>query len=192
MDNKITIGVGVVVLAGVGYYFYNKNKKSSLNKPTTDVVMSKTSTFDREKASREFAKFAFPFIDKRNKEQIKNNSLQQAIQEAKIRELKASELKKYANANVIYDSRIKDLANTLYDYNGTLVRPIKQLTELSLYETMLDMLNTITDDSDAEFFVKEYKKIIEFGEKSYNPDLDTQIRFKGFEKKYPKLDGFSF
>lgn len=182
MDNKITIGVGVVVLAGVGYYFYNKNKKSSLNKPTTDVVMSKTSTFDREKASREFAKFAFPILDKRNKEQ-----------EAKILELQAIELKKYANATGIYDAKMKVLANTLNDYRGQIkqqVTSVRQKTELELYENMLEMLNIITDDSDAEFFVKEYKKIVEFGEKSYNTDLDTQIRIKGLEKKYPKLRGF--
>jgi hypothetical protein len=182
MENSIKIGVGVVVLAGVGYYFYNKNKKSSLNKPTTDVVMSKTSTFDREKASREFAKFAFPIMAKRYQEQIKNNPLQ---------ELKVLELKKYANATGISNAQMTVLANTLNDYRGT-VKSTQLKTELELYENMLEMLNKITDDSDAEFFVKEYKKIVEFGDKSYNPDLDTQIRIKGFAKKYPRLDGFNF
>jgi hypothetical protein len=52
---------------------------------------------------------------------------------------------------------------------------------------MLTKLNKITDDSDAEFFVNQYKKIIELGERNYKPDLDTQIRFDSFTKKYPNV-----
>ena len=83
MDNKITLGIGVLAVAGVGYYLYTKNKKNELSVPTTTSVVAptttdvvntpKVSTFDRDKASREYAKFAFPILEKRRKEA--NNGL---------------------------------------------------------------------------------------------------------------------
>lgn len=180
MDNKTTIGIGVVLLAGVGYYLYTKNKKNQtplVNMPNKPALP----TFDRDKASREFAKFAFPIIDKRQKEMFP--SPQPMIGNAQ----------KYSNASGVVSglSREQVLANTLNDYRTSIanIRPIVIATELSLYKKMLATLNSITDDSDAEFALNEYKKIVELGEKAYNPDLYTQIRFESFQKKYPNLVG---
>jgi hypothetical protein len=67
------------------------------------------------------------------------------------------------------------------------------MTELSIYKNILAGLNGISDDSDAEFIVNIFKKMIEAGDdRNYKPDLDTQIRIDSIEKKYPnalkKLD----
>ena len=179
MDNKTTIGIGVVLLAGVGYYLYTKNKKNQtplVNMPNKPALP----TFDRDKASREFAKFAFPIMDKARKDNlIKNNELQQKA----IEDLKRQQ----PLANL---SREQVLANSLTKYRADIAsaQPIsKPLSELLIYQTMLASLNSITDDSDAEFAFNAYKKYVELGEKAYNPDLDTQIRFESFRKKYPKF-----
>ena len=37
MENKTKIGIGVVLLAGVGYYFYNKSKSPMTNVGTAIV-----------------------------------------------------------------------------------------------------------------------------------------------------------
>lgn len=261
MDNKITLGIGVLAVAGVGYYLYTKNKKNELSVPTTtsivaptttDVVNTpKVSTFDRDKASREFAKFAFPILDKRNKEannglnlnrekiiamqtaelkamqtaeltaqqkaqmmllekirmaEIQRNNARSVIQKAladkalqKLRESMSSG--QYLNAfgtpivgNVvsaqIFDVndniRTQQLSESLVKYRNA----IPVLTELSIYKSMLEALNSITDDSDAEFALNEYKKYVELGEQNYKLDLDTQIRFESFQKKYPNLIGW--
>lgn len=62
MENKTKIGIGVVVLAGVGYYFYNKSKSPMTNVTTAIVEEPKKTGFDREKASKEFAGFGIKFI----------------------------------------------------------------------------------------------------------------------------------
>ena len=246
MDNKITVGIGVLAVAGVGYYLYTKNKKNE-NVPTSDISnMSKTegltqtvntpkvSTFDRDKASREFAKFAFPILEKRAKDannglnltkreelikaEFKEIARQEALNKLRIAQYnhdnarsvgeKASTLlvlqkikndaSQYLNAfgtavgtavgtaiPIAYnDPNIIKLSQSLVKYRGAM--PIE--SELSIYKKMLEELNKITDDSDAEFFVNEYKKIVELGERGYKPDLDTLIRIDGFSKKYPNVN----
>jgi hypothetical protein len=64
MKNKTQIGIGVVLLAGVGYYFYNKSKSSMTNISNAIVEETKISGFDREKLAKDFAGFAFPIINK--------------------------------------------------------------------------------------------------------------------------------
>jgi hypothetical protein len=39
MENKTKIGIGLVVLAGVGYYFYNKSKSPITNVTTTNLPL---------------------------------------------------------------------------------------------------------------------------------------------------------
>jgi hypothetical protein len=39
MENKTKIGIGVLVLAGVGYYFYNKSKSPITNVTTTNLPL---------------------------------------------------------------------------------------------------------------------------------------------------------
>ena len=170
-DKKIIIGVGVVALLGVGYYMMKKNKQTPLvnipNKPALP-------TFDRDKASREFAKFAFPIVNKREEESF-----------GKMPQPKS--MIGYSNASGVVSglSREQVLANTLNDYRVTIANNRPRTTELSLYKEMLAFLNAITDDSDAEFALNVYKKIVELGDSNYKPDLDTQIRFESIQKKYP-------
>lgn len=64
MENKTKIGIGVVLLAGVGYYFYNKSKSPMTNVGTPIVEEPKKSGFDREKASKELAILVFSKIMK--------------------------------------------------------------------------------------------------------------------------------
>jgi hypothetical protein len=66
MENKTKIGIGVVLLAGVGYYFYNKSKSPITNVTTAIVEEPKKNGFDREKASKEFTAFALPIINQAN------------------------------------------------------------------------------------------------------------------------------
>ena len=164
--------LGILALGGVGYFLLQKNKKTQTplvnmpNKPASP-------TFDRDKASREFAKFAFPIIDKRRKDALKSNPLIEKEKLLAIQNLQNI----YSNASGV----VSGLADTLVKYRASL--PIE--TELSLYKKMLGFLNAITDDSDAEFSFNEMKKMYELGEKAYNPDLETQIRMESISKKYP-------
>ena len=173
-DKKIIIGVGVVALLGVGYYMMKKNKQTPLvNMPNKPALP----TFDRDKASREFAKFAFPIVNKREEERFGQMPSPATIGNAK----------QYSNASGVagFLSREQVLANTLNDYRVTIADNRPRATELSLYKSMFAYLNAITDDSDAEFALNVYKKIAELGEGNYKPDLDTQIRRESIQKKYP-------
>ena len=67
MKNEIKIGVGAVLLFVVGYYFYNKNKSKKSNVNSTSSLDQSTSTLDKEKLAKEFATFAFPIFNKKNK-----------------------------------------------------------------------------------------------------------------------------
>lgn len=150
MENKTKIGIGVLLLAGVGYYFYNKSKSPMTNVTTAIVEEQKKNGFDREKASKEFTAFALPIINQLN--------IGKAQKQALIKDL---------NGNV------------------TMVKA-KLITELSVYKSMLAMLNGIPDDSDAEFTINQLRTIYESGrEQNYKPDLDTQIRFEKIQLKYP-------
>jgi hypothetical protein len=64
MENNTKIGIGVVLLAGVGYYFYNKSKSPISNVSSTNVNEPKITGFDREKASKELAVLFFPLLTK--------------------------------------------------------------------------------------------------------------------------------
>lgn len=66
MKNEIKIGIGVVLLAGVGYYFYNKNKLTTSNVDIATEYEKNPSTLDKEKLAKEFATFAFPILNKTN------------------------------------------------------------------------------------------------------------------------------
>ena len=149
MENKTKIGIGVVVLAGVGYYFYNKSKSPMTNVATAIVEEPKKSGFDREKASKEFSAFALPIVNK-----SKSN----------------------------FDTKVA----MVKDSSGNVTVVQKQpITELSIYKSTLAMLNGIPDDSDAEFTLNQFKKVYEFGDSNYKPDLDTQIRLEKIQLKYP-------
>jgi hypothetical protein len=149
MENKTKIGIGVVVLAGVGYYFYNKSKSPMTNVTTGIVEEPKKSGFDREKASKEFTAFALPILNK-----SKSN----------------------------FDTKVAMVKDS--SGNVTIV-PKQPITELSIYKKTLAMLNGIPDDSDAEFTLNQFKKIYEFGDSNYKPDLNTQIRLEKVQLKYP-------
>jgi hypothetical protein len=64
MKDEIKISIGIVVLAGVGYYFYNKNKKSVADFSNENSLNQNISTLDKEKLAKDFAGFAFPIIQK--------------------------------------------------------------------------------------------------------------------------------
>lgn len=151
MTSKTQIGIGVVLLAGVGYYFYNKNKGSISDISTTNGINQNVSTLDKEKLAKDFAGFAFPII---NKAQSGKTPMQG--------------LAKDSNGNYT-----------------VVVKPKEPTSELSLYKQMLAMLNGISDDSDAEFAYNQFKKIYEFGDSNYKPDLSTQIRLEKIQLKYP-------
>ena len=46
MKDEIKISIGIVVLAGVGYYFYNKNKKSVADFNNENSLNKNISTLD--------------------------------------------------------------------------------------------------------------------------------------------------
>ena len=152
MNIKTQIGIGVVILSGVGYYFYNKNKGSMSDISSTNSLNQNTSTLDKEKLAKEFASFVFPIINK-----------------ARSGKTPMQGLSKDSNGNY-----------TITD------KPREPMSELSIYKSMLAMLNGISDDSDALFTLNEFKKIYSLGEDSnYKPDLDTQIRLEKIGLKYP-------
>ena len=156
MDNKTTIGIGVVLLAGVGYYLYTKNKKNQtplVNMPNKPALP----TFDRDKASREWAELAF----KREAElRAKNNGVVKQ------------------GVSLVTDAKTGKITEV------PVMNEIK--SELIIYYNMLKVLNSITDDSDAEFMFNQYKTILQSkDDRNYKPDLNTQIRTDSILKKYP-------
>jgi len=158
MENNTKIGIGVLILAGVGYYFYNKNKSKISNVSATIIDEPKKSGFDREKASKEFAGFG---IKKFNEQTFKF-----ANQPTK-------------NAIVI------DAQTGLQTISMATPTKRQPITELFLYKRMLATLNGIPDDSDAEFTYNQFRTIYEIGDSKYKPDLDTQIRLEKIQEKYP-------
>jgi hypothetical protein len=155
MENKYKIGIGVILLGGIGYYFYNKNKSKISNVSTTIIDEPKKSGFDREKASKDFAGFG---IKKINEQTFKFNQ----------------------NPTM---GVITDVKTGLQTMVATPKR--EPLTELFLYKRMLATLNGIPDDSDAEFTYNQFRTIYEIGNSKYKPDLDTQIRLEKIQEKYP-------
>jgi hypothetical protein len=121
MDNKITLGIGVLAVAGVGYYLYTKNKKNELSVPTTTSVVAptttdvvntpKVSTFDRDKASREYAKFAFPILEKRRKDANNGLNLNRekiiAMQTAELKAMQTAELTAQQKAQMMLLEKIR-------------------------------------------------------------------------------------
>lgn len=157
MENNTKIGIGVVLLAGVGYYFYNKSKSPISNVSTKTVNEPKKTGFDREKASKELAKIFFALYQK-------NNPVKQPER--------------------VFVTDVK----TGLQRAVPIAMPIRRnlATELSLYKKILEGLNGISDDSDAEFIVNVYKKIAQSGDdRNFKPDLDTQIRIDKIQNKYP-------
>jgi hypothetical protein len=159
MENNTKIGIGVVLLAGVGYYFYNKSKSPISNVVSTTVNEPKKAGFDREKASKELAKIFFALYQK-------NNPVKQPQTQVFVTDVK-----------------------TGLQRAVSVVEPIRRnpITELSLYKKILEGLNGISDDSDAEFIVNVYKKFAQSGgnDRNFKPDLDTQIRIDKIQNKYP-------
>lgn len=151
MNSKTKIGIGAVLLAGVGYYFYNKNKSSIPNVNSSTSLNQKTSPLNKEKLAKDFAGFAFPIINKAQSGKTPKQGLEKDSQ---------------GNWTVV-------------------VKAKEPLSELIIYKSTLAMLNGITDDSDAEFALNQFKKIYEFGDSNYRPDLDTQIRLEKIQLKYP-------
>ena len=162
MKNEIKIGVGVVLLVGVGYYFYNKNKSKTSNVNSTSSLDQSKSTLDKEKLAKEFATFAFPIFNKKNKENIVKTAMQGAI----------------TSQAFVTDSQ-----------GNSISVPISKnepITEIFIYKRAFEMLNNISNDSDALFILNECKKIISVGDdRNYKPDLDTQIRLEKMQDKYP-------
>ena len=159
MDNKkIIIGVGVVALLGVGYYMMKKNKQTPLvNMPNKPALP----TFDRDKASKEWAILLFKTESDR-RERNKKEGLPVMQAQRLIIDPKTGQ------------QTVEDVKNTIK-------------SELNLYYEMLKTLNYITDDSDAEFMFNQYKTMLQSGDdRNYKPDLNTQIRMDSIQKKYPK------
>lgn len=166
MENNTKIGIGVVLLAGVGYYFYNKSKSPISNVSSTTVNEPKKAGFDREKASKELAKIFFALYQKNNVGQPVKQPVKQPEKQVFVTDVKTG------------------LQRAI-----TVVEPIirNPITELSLYKKILEGLNGISDDSDAEFIVNVYKKFAQSGgnDRNFKPDLDTQIRLDKIQNKYP-------
>jgi len=167
MKNNTKIGIGVLALAGVGYYFYNKSKSLKSNVITTIPDETKKSGFDREKASKELAVLFFPLLNKKQMQPEKT---------AIVTDVKTG-------LQMAVPTREQVLSQTLSNYRANL-KPI--ITELTLYKKFLEGLNLIIDDSDAEFIVNEYKKYAQAGgDRNFKPDLNTQIRIDKIFEKYP-------
>lgn len=160
MENNTKIGIGVVLLAGVGYYFYNKSKSPISNVSSTTVNEPKKAGFDREKASKELAVLIFAIM---NKKDVKQPQTRAFVTDVKTGLQMAVPI-------------------------GIAV-PIRRnpITELSLYNKILGGLNGISDDSDAEFVFNYFKKVAQAGDDmNFKPNLDTQIRIDKIQKKYPE------
>jgi hypothetical protein len=142
MDNKITIGIGVLAVAGVGYYLYTKNKKNELSVPTTTSVVAptttdvvntpKVSTFDRDKASREFAKFAFPILDKRRKDA--NNGLN--LNREKIIAMQTAELTAQQKAQMMLLEKIRMAEIQRNNASGAIQKALADKALQKLRESM--------------------------------------------------------
>lgn len=166
MKNNTKIGIGVLALAGVGYYFYNKSKSLKSNVITTIPDETKKSGFDREKASKELAVLFFPLINKKDaKQPVKREFFEATGQPV-----------------VTGQAVVRDVRTGL-----VMAEQIRRTpTELSLYKHFLQGLNLILDDSDAEFIVNVYKKYAQAGgDSNFKPDLNTQIRIDKIFEKYP-------
>lgn len=156
MKNTLLKLGGVLALAGVGYYFYNKNKSLKSKLTTTNISEPTKAGFDREKASKELAKAFFPLLNKKSSMQPQP---------------------------VIIDAKT-GLPRAVPMATNNIRRNL--LTELTLYNKFLGGLNGILDDSDAEFIVSNYKQYAQAGDdRKFKPDLDTQIRLEKIQKKYP-------
>jgi hypothetical protein len=85
MKNTLLKLGGVLALAGVGYYFYNKNKSPMSKVSATNIGEPNKTGFDREKASKELAKAFFPKLNKKSSTQMQpvridgNTGLQVAL-----------------------------------------------------------------------------------------------------------------
>jgi len=180
MKTQNVILLGVVGVAGVGYYFYNKSKAPMSNVNTTTVGEPNKTGFNREKASKELAVLIFSNMKKPiDKELIKPTTTlatSQATPQAFVG-LTREEAILQAQRNVAIEQ----------------IRYKEQDTELSLYKKVLEGLTGITDDSDAEFIVDLFKKYFQAGGGGkLKPNLDAQIRIDKIQQKYPialkKLD----
>jgi hypothetical protein len=129
MENKTKIGIGVVLLAGVGYYFYNKSKSPMTNVGTPIVEEPKKSGFDREKSSKELAILVFSKIMKPNTATTYITDVKTGIKTAvaqPINRTKATELSLYKQIlegfNLILDNSdaeyIYSLLKKVYETDG--------------------------------------------------------------------------
>jgi hypothetical protein len=155
--NKILFGaIGLGVLF-LGYKAFKKRQESNLVSKTDNLNIPKKSNFDREKASKELATIYFPII-------IENKNVKKPEMQLFVTDVKTGLQMALASSPT---------KNT-------------KVTELSLYNKILEGLNGISDDSDAEFIVNVFKKYFQSGgDNEFKSDLDTQIRIDKIQKKYP-------
>ena len=183
MENNTKIGIGVLALAGVGYYFYNKSKSSMTNVTTTNVGQPNKTGFDREKASKELASLIFSKRKKPIDIELTKQASLQALQEAERLKGLVTGVGMALSKDTIKPTREQVLSQSLSNYRANLQPPI---TELTLYKRILGGLNGISDDSDAEFIFNYFKKLVQAGDdRNFKPDLDTQIRIDKIQNKYP-------
>jgi hypothetical protein len=155
------VGLGVLFL---GYKAFKKRQEHNLESKPDSLEIPKKSNFDREKSAKELAILFFPLMNRKD-----------------IKQPVKRELSNVSGQAVVIDSTGLEMAVPIR----------KPTTELSLYKTILEGLNLITDDSDAEFVVNVFKKIAQNGG-NFKPDLNTEIRVDKINEKYPnafkKLD----
>jgi hypothetical protein len=173
MANTLLKLGGVAVAIG-GAYLYMKNKgKKEQEQVLSSMQVAQSSqpnksSFDRDKASKELAILMFPKIQKPIDKQL----------------MVATTIPIIKTATPIGSTSIATVSTGF---------PIQKTrtTELSLYKQILEGLNLITDDSDAEFVVNTFKKYVVSNVKD-KPDLETEIRLDKINQKYPtalkKLD----
>ena len=180
MKNNTKIGIGVLALAGVGYYFYNKNKSTMSNVGSTTVNEPKKTGFDREKASKELASLIFSIMKKPIDIELTKQATLQALQGTSQAVVTGVGL---ALSNA---TREQLLNQSISNYRADLQKQ-QPITELTLYKKILGGLNGISDDSDAEFIFNYFKKFAQSGgdDRKFKPNLDTQIRIDKIQNKYP-------
>lgn len=156
MKNQTKIGIGVLALAGVGYYFYKKNKSTMTNVSTTIVDEPKKSNFDREKESKELAVL---FFSKMNKKDVKQPQTQAFLTDSKT------------GLQMAIAVPIKR-------------NPITELSLYYKFLAGLNGISDDSDAEFIVNYFKKYAQAGD--DRNFKPDLDTKIRLDKIQKKYPE------
>jgi len=156
MKNNTKIGIGVLALAGVGYYFYNKSKSPITNVSTTTVNEPKKTGFDREKASKELAVLIFAIM---NKKDVKQPQTRAFVTDVKT------------GLQIAVPMEIKKNPNTELSLYNKFLLGLNGILDDSDAEFVFNYFKKVAQAGDVM---------------NFKPNLDTQIRIDKIQKKYPE------